>query len=209
MEQAQTNSGAKPPVLSASTAPTQPHVGPPPARAVYASPHTPDVSTRGIRDASWSASAVEQHHEAIDSLLQLPSNSQLLDQLPPSVGIPSPLFERRSSAQDALPTESSLLPTLDIAWQLMQHFRSCTNVPFPIMHMPTLELAVQAVCGSTAGASADDYLVVSRKYLSKTCAKYRHARARRGVAAETFPASVVVSYSSRTGKRYTPFAHWA
>lgn len=109
-----------------------------------------------IQDSYWSSSAVDTE----DNLPQLPSNSQLLDQFPSSVGIPSPLFENHNTVQGVLPAEFGALPPRHTAWQLMQHFLTCTNIPFPIHHVPTLEATLDNVYRAADKASADDFLVI-------------------------------------------------
>jgi len=94
---------------------------------------------------------------------QLPSNAQLFDQLPPTVGIPSPLHG--NSIQDTSHHARSALgqcrlPDTGEQQSLLEHFFMCTNMAYPIFHIDTLKQTVSEVAKGHSSITSSDILTV-------------------------------------------------
>jgi len=109
-------------------------------------------------------STIDLDGERVLRHVQLPSNAQLLHQLPPTVLIPSPLQEIQTDLrQHCIPFERHSLPDDDGIDCLIEHFAMYTNAAFPAFHLPTLKATVMRVRSSISTVVCSDYVMILRE----------------------------------------------
>lgn len=145
-----------------------------PPRALYNNVPGPIISDHDPSTSSMithvSPNAVVAVSSGTDSgrygLAQLPSNAQLLDQLPPTVTIPSPLTEQHMVHHTTLAAafDRNCLPDEQHWEALLQHFIQHTNAVFPVCHVPSLRDLAWSVRSPSNPLVSKDLLTLLRKH---------------------------------------------
>jgi hypothetical protein len=96
---------------------------------------------------------------------RLPSNVQLLNQLPPTVLIPSPLEDTRGNIDPSpVSFDRRWLPENAGIDQLVNHFVQYTNAAFPTFHLPSLNATVIRIQAAQSTVASSDLVDVAREF---------------------------------------------